>query len=46
MSDDDYIYDEESGEWISAEQAREKAAQQGGVVVRDAVGNVLAMATR
>jgi hypothetical protein len=24
----------------------EKAAQQGGVVVRDAVGNVLAMATR
>jgi protein PhnA len=42
MSDDDYIYDEESGEWISAEQAREKAAQQGGVVVRDAVGNVLA----
>lgn len=41
MSDDDYIYDEESGEWISAAQAREKAAQQGGVVVRDAVGNVL-----
>jgi protein PhnA len=41
MSDDDYIYDEESGEWISAAQAREKAAQ-GGVVVRDAVGNVLA----
>lgn len=41
MSDDDYIYDEDSGEWISAAQAREKAAQQGGVVVRDAVGNVL-----
>jgi protein PhnA len=41
MSDDDYIYDEESGEWISGSQAREKA-QEGGVVVRDAVGNVLA----
>lgn len=41
MSDDDYIYDEDSGEWISAAQARDKAAQQGGVVVRDAVGNVL-----
>lgn len=42
MSDDDYIYDEASGEWISATDA---AAQQGAsdvVEVRDAVGNLLA----
>jgi protein PhnA len=43
MSDeDDYVYDEESGEWISASEAREKAATGGGVEVRDAVGNLLA----
>ncbi len=41
MSDEDYVYDEESGEWISASEAREKAAG-GGVEVRDAVGNLLA----
>jgi protein PhnA len=45
MSDDeDYVYDEASGEWISAADARAKAATGGedGVVVRDAVGNPLA----
>lgn len=44
MSDDeDYVYDEASGEWISAAEAREKAAASGdGVEVRDAVGNLLA----
>ena len=44
MSDDDYIYDEDSGEWISAAEAREKAeaaASVDGVEVRDAVGNIL-----
>ena len=43
--DDDYIYDEASGEWISAAEARDKAAAQGAgdaVEVRDAVGNLLA----
>jgi protein PhnA len=39
MSDDDYIYDEESGEWISAADA---AAKPSGFEVRDAVGNLLA----
>lgn len=39
--DEDYVYDEASGEWISAAQAQEKA-QSGGVEVRDAVGNLLA----
>jgi len=41
MSDDDYVYDEESGEWISASDAAEKAANAGKVEVRDAVGNIL-----
>jgi protein PhnA len=42
MSDEDYVYDEESGEWISAADARDKAANAGKVEVRDAVGNILA----
>ena len=42
MSDEDYVYDEESGEWISTADAREKAASAGQVEVRDAVGNILA----
>jgi protein PhnA len=42
MSDDDYVYDEDSGEWISAADAREKAESAGRVEVRDAVGNILA----
>lgn len=45
-NDDDYIYDEETGEWISVVEARAKAgdagADAGAVEVRDAVGNVLA----
>ena len=43
MSDDeDYVYDEASGEWISAADARGRAATSGAVEVRDAVGNILA----
>jgi protein PhnA len=42
MSDEDYVYDEESGEWISGADARDKAASSGQVEVRDAVGNLLA----
>lgn len=41
MSDDDYVYDEESGEWVPAAeliQLRGAAAQ---IDVRDAVGNLL-----
>lgn len=42
MSDDDYIYDEESGEWLAATElaARRRLAER--VEVRDAVGNPLA----
>jgi protein PhnA len=40
MADDDYVYDEASGEWITAAEAAEKraAARE----VRDSVGNLLA----
>ncbi|MFT4013325.1 MAG: alkylphosphonate utilization protein [Paracoccus sp. (in: a-proteobacteria)] len=37
MSDDDYVYDEESGEWLPAGQLAARAP-----VVRDASGNALA----
>ena len=42
MSDEDYVYDDESGDWVPASQlaARQSAADQ--VEVRDAVGNLLA----
>tara|TARA_R110000787_G_scaffold20814_3_gene62061 strand:- start:85 stop:393 length:309 start_codon:yes stop_codon:yes gene_type:complete len=40
--DSDYVYDEASGEWISAAEASAKAAGEGAVEVRDAVGNLLA----
>ncbi|NIJ37979.1 protein PhnA [Sphingopyxis panaciterrae] len=40
--DEDYIYDEASGEWLSAVDARERAAvAAAGPEVRDAVGNLL-----
>jgi protein PhnA len=41
-SDDDYVYDEVSGEWISAEEARDKGSATDTNEVRDAVGNILA----
>jgi protein PhnA len=39
--DDEYVYDEASGEWIPAAEAASKAAAAT-VEVRDAVGNILA----
>ena len=42
VADDEFVYDEESGEWISAADAAQKAASVGTVEVRDAVGNLLA----
>jgi protein PhnA len=40
--DEDFVYDEASGEWISADDARAKATDVDGIEVRDAVGNLLA----
>ncbi|MBD8547745.1 alkylphosphonate utilization protein [Sphingomonas sp. CFBP 8760] len=42
MSDDDYVYDEASGEWVAASTVQDAVADADAVVVRDAVGNVLA----
>ena len=40
MSDDDYVYDEASGEWVQRQAAAPPASDV--IEVRDAVGNVLA----
>lgn len=37
--DDSYVYDEETGEWLSPEDVAQKASQA--LEVRDAVGNLL-----
>nr|WP_294849337.1 alkylphosphonate utilization protein [uncultured Sphingomonas sp.] len=42
MTDDEYVYDEESGEWMPASELAAKKAATGAVEVRDAVGNLLA----
>ncbi|QIG81616.1 alkylphosphonate utilization protein [Stakelama tenebrarum] len=41
MSDEEYVYDEASGEWIPASEAAAKAAAEDAVEVRDSVGNIL-----
>ena len=40
--DGEFVYDEATGEWISAADAAAKAAEAGAVEVRDSVGNLLA----
>ncbi len=42
MGDDDYVYDDVSGEWVPAAQLAERAAVDDRIEVRDAVGNLLA----
>lgn len=42
MSDDDYVYDEQSGEWMPASEQKVRQAEANSVEVRDAVGNILA----
>jgi protein PhnA len=41
-NDEDYVYDEDSGEWLPAAELAEKRAAEGRIEVRDAVGNLLA----
>jgi protein PhnA len=41
IENDDYIYDEESGEWISSSDLAAKKSAEGTIEVRDAVGNIL-----
>jgi protein PhnA len=38
---DDYVYDDASGEWLSAADLAHRKAETGEVQVRDAVGNLL-----
>ena len=40
-ADEDYVYDEESGEWMPASELAAKQAATENVEVRDAVGNLL-----
>ena len=42
MSDDEYVYDEESGEWLPSADVAGKSDPTEQVEVRDAVGNLLA----
>ncbi len=39
--EEDYVYDEDSGEWLPASELASKRAAESVVEVRDAVGNVL-----
>lgn len=41
-TNDDYVYDEATGEWISASSAAASAEDANLIEVRDAVGNLLA----
>jgi protein PhnA len=41
-SNDDYVYDDATGEWISASAAAASAQSPDTIEVRDAVGNLLA----
>jgi protein PhnA len=40
--DEDYVYDEDSGEWMPAGELAARQAAANSVEVRDAVGNILA----
>jgi protein PhnA len=42
MQGEDYVYDEESGEWMPASELAARRAGSARVEVRDAVGNILA----
>jgi protein PhnA len=42
MSYEDYVFDEESGEWVPASEHAAKQSAGDAVEVRDAVGNLLA----
>jgi protein PhnA len=42
MSDEDYVYDDVSGEWLPASELATRQAAEDRVEVRDAVGNLLA----
>lgn len=42
MGDEDYVFDEETGEWMPASELEARRAEASRVEVRDFVGNILA----
>jgi protein PhnA len=40
-ADDDYVYDEASGEWMPASELAARTKAESAIVVRDSVGNIL-----
>jgi protein PhnA len=40
-ADDDYVYDEASGEWMPASELAARTQAASAIVVRDSVGNIL-----
>ena len=40
-TDDDYVYDEASGEWMLASELAARTKAESAIVVRDSVGNIL-----
>ena len=42
MADEEYVYDEVSGEWLPASELAAKRSAERQIEVRDAVGNLLA----
>jgi len=41
VTDDEYVYDEASGEWLPASELAARQAAEAAVEVRDSVGNLL-----
>lgn len=41
MADDEYVYDDDTGEWVPAAELAQKRDADAQVEVRDAVGNIL-----
>ena len=42
MSGDEFVYDEATGEWVSASAVKAPEPKEDAVIVRDSVGNILA----
>ena len=40
-TNDDYVYDEASGEWMPASELAARTEAESAIVVRDSVGNIL-----
>lgn len=40
-ADEDYVYDEVSGEWMPASELAARTQAESAIVVRDSVGNIL-----